>query len=238
MVSDGAVGRVACFTPGVPGRRPTIWLTDRPTDSYNTGNPAAPHGDRSWPSRPPRRRYGKWPASAVACSCERWCGAGLELVCRPGAHGRLVLAQPLLFSAAPDWLRWTILGGCMAVGTAAAAAVAVLRRPTPCACARPRRKHPPGSGPDPTPALPHSAPMLLPPHARRSCCFVFPAGGVRRLSFAAHVILPPQGLRRSSGRATRRSVDKTDRVHDSRSLESSGVFSATIASGSTPFAFA
>ncbi len=40
------------------------------------------------------------------------------------------LAEPLLLRAAPEWLRWTVLGGCTAVGAAAAVVWAVLRKPT------------------------------------------------------------------------------------------------------------
>ena len=40
------------------------------------------------------------------------------------------LAEPLLFRAAPEWWRWTVLGGCTAVGTVAAVAWAVMRKPT------------------------------------------------------------------------------------------------------------
>jgi hypothetical protein len=40
------------------------------------------------------------------------------------------LVEPLLFHAPPPWLRWTVLGVAVAVGTAAAAAIAVKRRAT------------------------------------------------------------------------------------------------------------
>ena len=40
------------------------------------------------------------------------------------------LVQPLLFQTAPDWLRWTVLGGCVVIGTGAGAVLAVMRRPT------------------------------------------------------------------------------------------------------------
>ena len=40
------------------------------------------------------------------------------------------LLQPLLLTAAPDWLRWAVLGGCTAAATGVAVALAVTRRPT------------------------------------------------------------------------------------------------------------